>query len=639
MLTYIDLAYFDDLLVDCFIDRIHYWATTRKVREYKPIRGIPKGLLMDIIQENVIQKSPSINTAVERFVTVPSVKNFLGRFQDPSVRNEFERHVKRYVSIYMPECGFAVEVTDRYTSRSKTVEACVVARRVYQPGEEIKHLVGFLAHLTDDDEEQLNKSNGKDFSIINSSRLGVNCMMLGPARFVNHDCDASARFSSAGRSMSIFAKRKISVGEEITVEYSQNYFGRRNRECLCATCEGKSVNGFDKNKPEEDEAESSDEEDSRDEIRNFRRKSKKESATTKSTIKGEPTIKEELTNLSNGVTNTTNATIAGDTNGIGNINGIANSIAGRADAFEIGLASENGETLENRESGTEKLMATVQKLDDLSTPPNNGFQYCSGSPPTITKFDDDDNESVSSKMSDSLLSSRQVSSVPSPSTSIEPDTEESQEDKQQQTQGRSLRPRRSAGPPNGSYKLSTMIKRKLVVIPELSRDAIMRQVSKYYKTYFRTPYEAEHESTAQTCWNCHVKFLRVIEDKKVVLQRMLRKYCPRCHRHVILYSAFWPSPRKEQEPIELYYDPIFERPPTLKDEEEEEEEEKPKPKRKYTRREVPKKKWVPLPAVVDEPKKSKRPRRLSVWLKKRRRDDRYASSDGRTTKRSKSAPN
>uniref|UniRef100_A0A060TD63 Histone-lysine N-methyltransferase SET9 n=1 Tax=Blastobotrys adeninivorans TaxID=409370 RepID=A0A060TD63_BLAAD len=246
MLTYTEVSYFDDLLVDCLVDKVYFWGETRKTREYKPIRGVSGDMVMDILHRKIVNTSPrdakaSVASASEEFQSIKSVTTFLGRFQRPQDRVEFDRHVRRYFSIYLPDCGFGIEVTNRYRSRSHSNEACVIARRAFLPGEEIRYLAGVLVELTEEEEEKLNE--GRDFSIINSSRLGANCLMLGPARFVNHDCDANARFVPSGKQMYIHAKRPIRLGEEITVEYSKNYFGKRNRECLCATCERLQVNG------------------------------------------------------------------------------------------------------------------------------------------------------------------------------------------------------------------------------------------------------------------------------------------------------------------------------------------------------------------------------------------------------------
>lgn len=259
MLTYSQLSYFDDVLVNCLIDKVYYWAEIRKVREYKPIRGVPVETVLDILTTDIIGKDSNPQRAVKRFVELPSVTTFLGRFQDRAVRQEFEKHVKRYMQIYSMDCGFDIEVTDRYKSRSQALEACVISRRMFKEGEELKHLSGILVELTAEEEDELNMSKDKDFSIINSSRRGANCLMLGPARFVNHDCQANARFVSNGMNMNIYATRAIAVGEEITVQYSENYFGKKNRECLCFTCEKLERNGFSKVPPPQSEDDSEEE--------------------------------------------------------------------------------------------------------------------------------------------------------------------------------------------------------------------------------------------------------------------------------------------------------------------------------------------------------------------------------------------
>jgi hypothetical protein len=194
-------------------------------------------------------------------VDISAVRNFLGRFQDIAVRQEFGKHLRRYLEIYHLDCGFCIEVTDRYLSRSHQEEACVIARKHYDKDEEIKYLVGYLAELDENDEEELNSGENIDFSIIKSSRRQVNCLMLGPARFVNHDCEPNAKFVSInGITMKIVTIRPINVGEEITVEYSKNYFGRKNRECLCATCESLGHNGYSKEPDSEDEENDDDDE-------------------------------------------------------------------------------------------------------------------------------------------------------------------------------------------------------------------------------------------------------------------------------------------------------------------------------------------------------------------------------------------
>jgi len=95
-------------------------------------------------------------------------------------------------------------------------------------------------------EEEDECTQGKtDFSIIYSSRVGGMSLLLGPARFVNHDCEPNARFITTNKDhIHLLVLRDIEMGEEITVSYANDYFGENNSECLCRTCEAEVRNGW-----------------------------------------------------------------------------------------------------------------------------------------------------------------------------------------------------------------------------------------------------------------------------------------------------------------------------------------------------------------------------------------------------------
>ena len=73
------------------------------------------------------------------------------------------------------------------------------------------------------------------------------CFLLGPARFVNHDCAPNAvLFDLSDQwTVEVRATQNIQPCGEITVDYGPNYFGRGNGSCLCKTCENKGRNGWD----------------------------------------------------------------------------------------------------------------------------------------------------------------------------------------------------------------------------------------------------------------------------------------------------------------------------------------------------------------------------------------------------------
>ena len=146
------------------------------------------------------------------------------------------------MSIYLPDCPFEVNATNRYTII--THEASITARRYIRRNETIKYLAGIQVVVTPDQQAEMEKRK-KDFSLIVSSRRKSTSLFMGPARFANHDCDANARLVTCGQAgIEVIATRDIEVGEEITVSYSDNYFGEDNCDCLCATCEANLQNGW-----------------------------------------------------------------------------------------------------------------------------------------------------------------------------------------------------------------------------------------------------------------------------------------------------------------------------------------------------------------------------------------------------------
>ena len=72
-------------------------------------------------------------------------------------------------------------------------------------------------------------------------RVGPNEMvMLGPASFINHNCQPNCEYICRGEKSStiifIRTKRALVRGEEITVSYSDDNFGPGKNECNCSSC-------------------------------------------------------------------------------------------------------------------------------------------------------------------------------------------------------------------------------------------------------------------------------------------------------------------------------------------------------------------------------------------------------------------
>ena len=185
---------------------------------------------------------------------LPGLKRFVDRLQTDREKEDFRKHLRKYINMWLPDCPFEVSTTNRYEITK--YEAAATARRAIHKGDTIKYLVGNLVPITKQEEKDLDITR-RDFSIVMSSRKKTPSLFLGPARFANHDCDANAKLVTKGaEGMQVVAVKDIDVDEEITVTYGEDYFGIDNRECLCQTCENLGRNGWAKSKNDAEGVES-----------------------------------------------------------------------------------------------------------------------------------------------------------------------------------------------------------------------------------------------------------------------------------------------------------------------------------------------------------------------------------------------
>lgn len=154
-------------------------------------------------------------------------------------------------------------------------DMCVLATQEFKPGDIIYACKGGITDLSREEDEALREEAahhrslkhqvpseseteaptkkfryrgalgaGRDFSVIRSARKGCSQLFLGPARFVNHDCEPNVEFYRMGNQMAFRCIRAIHVNEEIVTYYGDNYFEVDNAECLCVTCEARQQGAF-----------------------------------------------------------------------------------------------------------------------------------------------------------------------------------------------------------------------------------------------------------------------------------------------------------------------------------------------------------------------------------------------------------
>ena len=209
--------------------------------KYNSVRGLAEDDITAILLQNVVVGRDA-QRAEDALLKLPGLRKFHENLKTDREKEDFRRHMRKYINIWLPDCPFEVTTTNRYTIL--THEAAATARRLIKKGDAIKFLCGNLVSMTPEEEQDLDLTR-RDFSIVMSSRKKTPSLFLGPARFANHDCNANARLVTRGsEGMQVVAVKDIQVDEEITVTYGDNYFGEGNCECLCSTCEREGRNGW-----------------------------------------------------------------------------------------------------------------------------------------------------------------------------------------------------------------------------------------------------------------------------------------------------------------------------------------------------------------------------------------------------------
>ncbi|KAG8885776.1 Histone-lysine N-methyltransferase set9 [Tulasnella sp. 331] len=258
-----DLAKDDDLLCFMLVDTlgtgiadnerlgVHAMNSNRRRPQFNPED------VLDIIRKLVIpQRGPGlpitkVTAAVDALLQLPCIQKHLKGKNDKQV-SCFATHASRYLELYLYPGKIEIACTSRYTWKTGKKELCILATAVLKKGDIIPELKGSLADLTQEEDDELRRTdrrggeNGisRDFSVIHSKARGHNQLFLGPARFVNHDCNPNCRLVRRGRHITFEVIRDVQAGEEITGSYGEDYFGDGNGGCLCETCERNGKGGY-----------------------------------------------------------------------------------------------------------------------------------------------------------------------------------------------------------------------------------------------------------------------------------------------------------------------------------------------------------------------------------------------------------
>ncbi|KAG6378244.1 hypothetical protein JVT61DRAFT_13950 [Boletus reticuloceps] len=226
-------------------------ATVRRLVESK---GPPQNAVRQVVDELLSLVSPyslswELYISLFHVPSLQSVRYYLKPYTQKQI-NAFATHASRYFELYHPGGCIEIAHTSRYSHKTGKSELCILATRPLSLGMVIAELKGSMAHLSKEEDKELKRTDlrnldiRRDFSVIHSRQMKKNHLFLGPARFVNHDCDNNCELFREGKYITFRVLRPIAVGEEITAHYGDGYFGSKNRYCLCETCERNGRGGY-----------------------------------------------------------------------------------------------------------------------------------------------------------------------------------------------------------------------------------------------------------------------------------------------------------------------------------------------------------------------------------------------------------
>lgn len=78
--------------------------------------------------------------------------------------------------------------------------------------------------------------NNRYIIVLNNTYCIDGSSRTNRARYINHSCKPNSEAISSQRSVKIYAKRRIKVGEEITIDYGKEYREFYLNPCRCEGC-------------------------------------------------------------------------------------------------------------------------------------------------------------------------------------------------------------------------------------------------------------------------------------------------------------------------------------------------------------------------------------------------------------------
>lgn len=161
---------------------------------FRPVRSIQpnlKAIVDRFINDNDYDAAFD---AYRDLLTERNCVQFTKLFSD----DQFRAHLFRYLALFDRRNSVSISPCTRYSHENR-IGAKLVARRFIRKGAQLSMLFGCIATLTKDEDHSLLRVGENDFSVVYSTMKRASQLWLGPAAYINHDCEPNAKLVVTGK--------------------------------------------------------------------------------------------------------------------------------------------------------------------------------------------------------------------------------------------------------------------------------------------------------------------------------------------------------------------------------------------------------------------------------------------------------
>lgn len=184
------LCELDDFVTMMVIDSYLGFQTHKMDVNFRPVKKYAskwKRIIENFHQAKDYEKCYNELTDNEWFLSYVSDKT-------QSQIDLFKAHVFKFLHFFDPDSGITIKECCRYSNEKKGGK--IVATKRWSKNQKIEKLIGCIAEMSKEEENELLRPGLNDFSVMYSCRKKCSQLWLGPGAYINHDCKPNCKVIS-----------------------------------------------------------------------------------------------------------------------------------------------------------------------------------------------------------------------------------------------------------------------------------------------------------------------------------------------------------------------------------------------------------------------------------------------------------